>query len=217
MKGRLARPLDEIELRVLGCLLEKELSTPDAYPLTHNALLAACNQKSNRDPVLELAAAAVEEALTSLMGEMLAWRVRGARVLRWRHNLGDKWHLGPAEKAVLAELLLRGPQTPGELRSRGERMHRFGALGEVEAVLAAQAAGGDPLVEELPRAAGQKERRWVHRLGDPAARVAPAVAATPRAGSAAAAAGDLAARLERLEERVAELERQLTALRGQGA
>jgi uncharacterized protein YceH (UPF0502 family) len=170
------RPLDPFEQRVVGCLVEKELSTPDAYPLTLNALVAACNQTSNREPVSRLAAEDVEAALHRLMGDLLVWRDRGGRALRWKHSLDDK--LGVRErpaKAVLAELLLRGPQTPGELRARTPRMHEFGGLGEVESALAALRAQG--LVEELPRQPGQKERRWRHLLGSgavPAVRTRPA-------------------------------------------
>ena len=160
----LHRALDAVERRVLGCLVEKELSTPDAYPLSGNALLAACNQTTNRDPVLSLAAEEVEEALKRLMGDLLVWRERGARVLRWKHLVDEKLRLDTAGKAVVAELLLRGPQTPGELRGRSARMHAFGGLGEVEGVLTELRARG--LVEELPRAPGQKERRWRHLLAE---------------------------------------------------
>jgi uncharacterized protein len=160
----LHRALDAVERRVLGCLVEKELSTPGSYPLSGNALVAACNQTTNRDPVLSLDAAAVEEALRRLMGDLLVWRERGARVLRWKHLLDDKLRLDVPGRAVLAELLLRGPQTPGELRGRSARMVTFGGLGEVEGVLTELRARG--LVEELPRAPGQKERRWRQLLGE---------------------------------------------------
>ena len=160
----LHRALDATERRVLGCLVEKELSTPDAYPLSGNSLLAACNQTTNRDPVMSLQAEEVEEALKRLMGDLLVWRERGARVLRWKHLVDEKLRLDVPGKAVVAELLLRGPQTPGELRGRTVRMHAFGGLGEVEGVLTELRARG--LVEELPRAPGQKERRWRHLLGE---------------------------------------------------
>ena len=158
------RSLDSIEQRVVGCLVEKELSTPDVYPLTLNALVAACNQTSNREPVSRLSPGDVEAALLRLMADLLVWRDRGARALRWKHSLDDKLALRePAPKAVLAELLVRGAQTPGELRSRTPRMHEFAELAEVEETLRALAARG--LVEELPRQPGQKERRWRHLLG----------------------------------------------------
>jgi hypothetical protein len=143
---------------VLGALVEKELSTPDQYPLTVNALIAACNQSSNRDPVMAIGADEVQHALEALMGLLLVWRERGARVLRWKHLVDDKLRLDRPARALLAELLLRGPQTPGELRGRSGRMHEMRGLGEVEAVLTELAASG--LVEELPRQPGQKERRW---------------------------------------------------------
>ncbi len=169
------RPLDAIEQRVLGCLVEKELSTPDAYPLTLNALVAACNQTSNRDPVCRLDAGDVESALHRLMADLLVWRDRGARALRWKHSVDDKLAVGgPAEKALLAELLLRGPQTPGELRARSPRMHAFAGLPAVEAALVALQESG--LVEELPRQPGQKERRWRQLLGSGAV---PAVPSRP--------------------------------------
>lgn len=167
------RSLDPIEQRVVGCLVEKELSTPDVYPLTLNALVAACNQTSNREPVSRLSPGDVEAALLRLMADLLVWRDRGARALRWKHSLDEKLALRePAPKSVLAELLLRGAQTPGELRSRTPRMHEFAELAEVEERLRALAARG--LVEELPRQPGQKERRWRHLLGSGAVPEAPA-------------------------------------------
>ena len=167
------RSLDPIEQRVVGCLVEKELSTPDVYPLTLNALVAACNQTSNREPVSRLSPGDVEAALLRLMADLLVWRDRGARALRWKHSLDEKLALRePAAKAILAELLLRGAQTPGELRSRTPRMHQFAELAEVEERLRALAARG--LVEELPRQPGQKERRWRHLMGSGAVPEAPA-------------------------------------------
>jgi uncharacterized protein len=180
------RPLDPIEQRVVGCLVEKELSTPDVYPLTLNALVAACNQTSNRDPVSRLSPGDVEAALLRLMADLLVWRDRGSRALRWKHSFDDKLGLRqPGFKAVLAELLLRGAQTPGELRARTPRMHEFVELAEVEQALRGLAERR--LVEELPRQAGQKERRWRHLLGSGAVPEAPApehrtLAADPRAG-----------------------------------
>ena len=195
------RPLDPVERRILGALVEKELSTPDGYPLTANALLAACNQSSNRDPVMTLGADEVLRALEALMGLLLVWRERGARTLRWKHLVDEKLRLDRAGKAVLAELLLRGPQTPGELRGRSGRMHEIRGLGEVEGVLTELAARG--LVEELPRQPGQKERRWRELLG--------AGLAAPRLPSTDAVAGaeppaveparSLADRLRDTEER----------------
>jgi hypothetical protein len=198
---RLPRPLDPVELRVMGCLLEKQQTTPEYYPLTLNALVAACNQKSNRDPVMELVAGDVREALDRLRAEVLVWPVGGSRVERWEHNADRAWELDAAARAVITELLLRGPQTPGELRGRGERMHPFASLGEVEDVLRRLSSGAEPLVVELPRAVGQKETRWAHLIGDPPAlqpvAPAPVVAST---GSR-----ELAERVARLEEQIAAL------------
>ncbi len=157
---RLPRPLDPVECRVLGALLEKEQATPEYYPMTINALVAACNQKNNRDPVLGLSEREVDAALRRLFEDVLVWRAEGARSLRWSHNLDQRWRLTPPSKAVMTLLLLRGPQTPGELRGRGQRLYPFDRPAEVEAVLADLAAGEEPLVAELEREPGQKERRW---------------------------------------------------------
>ncbi len=192
---------------MLGCLLEKQQATPEYYPLTLNALVAACNQKSNRDPVMDLADADVRGALERLRAEVLVWPVEGARAERWEHNLDRSWELEPPGKALVTVLLLRGPQTPGELRSRCERLHPFGSVGEVEAALGRLAAGPEPLAAELPRGAGQKESRWTHLVaGAPPERAGPAPA--PRA-PAAACLGD---RVAALEERVAELAGELSRL-----
>ena len=128
--------LNEIEVRVLGCLIEKELATPEYYPLTLNALTAACNQKSNRDPVMNLEEAAIVRSLDTLRFKQLAVvSAEGGRVPKYRHILAEKLRLSPAELALLAELLLRGSQTAGELRSRGERMHEYADLAVVDEVL----------------------------------------------------------------------------------
>jgi hypothetical protein len=163
---RLPRPLDPVECRVLGALLEKEQTTPEYYPLTVNALVAACNQKTNREPVTELTEGEVTAALERLRKNVLVWSSEGARTERWRHALDRRWRLTPATKALVTLLLLRGPQTPGELRGRSERMRRFATPAEVEAALAELAAGREPLARELPRAPGQKENRWTHVAGE---------------------------------------------------
>jgi uncharacterized protein YceH (UPF0502 family) len=221
---RLPRRLDAVECRVLGALLEKEQTTPEYYPLTVNALVAACNQKTNREPVMELSEGEVTAALERLRKNVLVWSSEGARSDRWRHALDRRWRLTPATKAVVTLLLLRGPQTPGELRGRSERLRRFATPAEVETALAELASGREPLARELPRAPGQKENRWTHLAGEEAgaagtSRAAGATAApgaastsfptTPGAAPAAAGPADLAARLEALEARVAELERRL--------
>ncbi len=192
---------------MLGCLLEKQQATPEYYPLTVNALLAACNQKSNRDPVTELAEGDVRGALDRLRAEVLVWPVEGARAERWEHNLDRSWELDPSGKALVTVLLLRGPQTPGELRARCDRLHAFAAIAEVEAALARLAAGPEPLVAELPREPGRKERRWTHLAsGAPPARAEGAAPPPPAAGPA------LADRVAELEARVAELSERLAAL-----
>ncbi len=153
------------EIRVLGCLVEKERTTPDLYPLTTNALRSACNQKTNRDPVLDLAVRDVDAALLSLRDRRLARTVLGGgRASKHRHVLEEAWGLDPAEIAVVAVLALRGPQTPGELRARTERLTAFATTDEVVAVLDALADRADPLVTCLGRRPGQKEDRWAHLL-----------------------------------------------------
>src|SRR6266581_3267104 len=160
-----ARELDAIELRILGSLMEKQLATPEYYPLTLNALVAACNQKSNREPVMELGEADIERALNRLQDEKLAWRVMGGRVVRFDHNLDALWHINRREKAVLTLLFLRGAQTAGEMRGRSDRLHTFESVAEVEQLLRDMAAQSEPLVRQLPRRPGQKEERWVHIAG----------------------------------------------------
>src|SRR5207249_12110414 len=119
------RPLDPTEIRILGSLMEKQLATPEYYPLTINALVAACNQKSNREPVMELAESDVQRALDRLQDEKLVWKVMGGRAVRYDHNLDTQWQLDRRSKALLTLLFLRGPQTPGELRGRSDRLHEF--------------------------------------------------------------------------------------------
>ena len=189
-----------MEVRILGCLLEKQQTTPEYYPLTENALLAACNQKSNRDPVMELAASDVRAALERLRDEVLAWPVEGSRVARWEHNLDRSWALEAPGKALLTVLLLRGPQTVGELRGRCDRLHAFESLAEVEAVLRRLASGEEPLVAELPREPGRKESRWTHLVAGPPAQAV----AGPRNDVVATASG-LADRVTALEARLEEL------------
>jgi hypothetical protein len=195
----LPRLLDPVEVRVLGCLLEKEQTTPEYYPLTLNALVAACNQKSNCEPVLELVEADVRGAIGRLRDEMLVWESSGARVVRYEHTLDRRLELDAATKALLTVLLLRGPQTPGELRTRAERMHAFASLAEVEEVLGRMGGGPSPLVAELSRRPGQKETRWAHlAAGVPEDAAGPLPARTPEGAP-------LAERVAELEARLAEL------------
>lgn len=199
---RLPRELDPVEIRVLGCLLEKERTTPDGYPLSLNALTAACNQKSNRDPVMQLTGSEVDEVLARLRIEVLVWPEEGARTQKWTHNLGRKWALGPGAMALMTVLMLRGPQTPGELRARTERMHPFGSSAEVENTLVGLTEGDEPLVVHLARQPGQKEARWTHLVGGEPDAVTdvfvPSASPPPSAG--------LSERVAELEERVARLE-----------
>jgi uncharacterized protein len=162
------------EARVLGCLIEKEATTPDAYPLTMNALVAACNQTSNRTPVVHYSEAIVNDALLQLRERKLARLIHsshGSRVSKHRHSLSEVWAITEAELAVLAVLLLRGPQTVNELRTRTER---YGAdiddLGGVQGVLDRLAARDEPLVACLGRQPGQREERWVQLLAEEPAR-----------------------------------------------
>lgn len=211
-RPRIPRELDPAEVRVLGSLMEKQLSTPEYYPLTLNALVAACNQKSNREPVMDLSDQEVERALNRLQDERLSVRILGGRADRFDHRLDIVWHLSHPEKALLTLLFLRGPQTPGELRGRSERLHTFDSVQLVEETLRDMASHSEPLVRELPRRAGQKEQRWTHLVGgfDAAAFEAAQAAAPP----APAAAGEpLSARVQRLEEQVAQLTQAFNELR----
>jgi uncharacterized protein YceH (UPF0502 family) len=159
--------LSPVEARVIGSLAEKQLTTPQQYPLTLNALVMACNQTSNRDPVVVYDDALVEDALTSLKEAGLLRFVHpghGRSATRYRQVLDERFGLDARGLSVLAVLLLRGPQTVGELRARTERMADYDGLDEVEAELGRLADGPDPLVSRLPRRPGQKEERWAERL-----------------------------------------------------
>lgn len=210
---RIIRELDATEVRVLGALMEKEQTTPDYYPMTINALIAACNQKSNREPVTDLSETDVVEALDQLRKDVLAWRSDGARVERWSQSISRRLELNAASKAILTLLMLRGPQTPGQLRSRSGRMHSFSDLTDVEASLREMAAGDAPLVVELERQPGRKENRWAHLLGaEPVQEVTlPVVQAPPQRLDHSGT--EVRERLDALENRVDELARQLTQLR----
>jgi uncharacterized protein YceH (UPF0502 family) len=208
------RKLDPVEIRVLGVLLEKEQTTPEACPLSLNAVIAGANQKTNREPVMQLSEEQVGDALERLRQEVLVWRTEGARTERWQQSVVRRWGLDRAGKALMTLLLLRGPQTAGELRSRSERMFELGSLQEVEAALRAMAEIDEPLVQEMPRRPGQKETRWTHLVGDIPEPVeeAPRGAAEPAAYTPPAdlapsptALSSLSSRLSRLEEIVTRL------------
>ena len=212
--------LNEIETRVLGSLVEKELTTPEYYPLSLNALVNACNQKSNRDPVMNLNENAVSQALRSLGKEGLAGPADAwdNRVSKFEHRLQEAFNLDRREIAILCELLLRGPQTPGELRSRAERMYRFEDLGQVQSTLRRLGERQPPMVKMLARQPGTKEARYSHLLsGDveiPTQEAAPEAAITHSASS-----GERIARLENevvaLQKEVAELKQQFVAFQKQ--
>jgi len=157
--------LDPVQIRVLGCLLEKEATTPDNYPLSTNALVNACNQASNRNPVVDYTDRDVTAALMELRAEGLVRTVVSGRVDKHKHVLDEAWKLGPGELAVLALLFVRGPQTPGELRGRCERLYSFPTSSEVEQTLEALANRSQALVVKLERQPGQKEARWVQLAG----------------------------------------------------
>lgn len=158
--------LDDVELRILGCLAEKAVTTPDNYPLSTNALVNACNQTSNRDPVMAVTERQVDETMLRLRTAGLARTVTGGRANKHRHVVDEAWGLDDGELALLTVLFLRGAQTTGELRGRTERMHDFAELSEVEAALARLESRPEPFVRQLERMPGQKERRWVHLCGD---------------------------------------------------
>jgi uncharacterized protein YceH (UPF0502 family) len=210
-RPKLQRSLDPMEVRILGSLMEKQLATPEYYPLTVNALLAACNQKSNREPVMELGDSDVHRALDRLQDEKLVWKVMGGRAVRYDHNLDHVWHINRREKAVMTLLMLRGAQTAGELRGRSERLQSFDNIGEVEELLRDMASQSEPLVLELPRRPGQKEQRWMHTVGG--AVVEPAYAPIEASHEPHATSEPLSARVARLEQQVATLTEELRTLR----
>jgi hypothetical protein len=206
------------EIRVLGCLLEKQRTTPDAYPLSLNALRAACNQTTNRDPVVDYDEATVRDALTRL-GRRRWTRLTssaGSRAAKFRHLLDEALPLPEADRAVLTVLMLRGPQTPGELKQRTDRLHAFADLGAIHAALESLIA--QELAVRLPRRPGQKEERYAHLLGgevqegDSAAWpvATPAAAPSPAPPAAAPPPDD---RIGRLEREVAALREELDELR----
>ena len=201
---------------MLGSLLEKEQTNPETVPMTVNALIAACNQKTNREPVMQLTETQVVEALDRLRQDVLAWRTEGARTERWQQSVVRRWGLDRAGKALMTLLLLRGPQTPGELRTRGERMHSFASLEEVEEALRRLAGIDEPLVRELPRRPGQKETRWTHLVGELApVSEEPEELLMAEPDPSAPARPSLASRVERLEEVVSRLTEELEELKKQ--
>ncbi len=203
--------LAPLELRVLGCLIEKQLSTPDVYPLSLNALVNACNQASNRDPVMSASETEVQAAAEALIAAGLAEHWPSSRTVKVAHLAKQAWHLSEQEAALLAELLLRGPQTPGELRTNTRRMYAFTDLAEVEAGLQALMEAEPPLALRLAKAPGAREARVAQLLGGPveaAAPMAPSALPAPRRT-------DLEAELAALRQEVAALREEFEAFRAQ--
>ncbi len=162
----MAEPLNEVEIRILGCLVEKQLTTPEYYPLTLNALTAACNQRSNRDPVVSYDETTILRSIDELRDRNLVYLFYGSssRTVKYKHMLPSYFQLTEAETAVLTVLMLRGPQTLGEIRERTGRLHEFGGIGEVQQALDEMAARVEPVVIKLERQPGQKEARYAHLL-----------------------------------------------------
>src|ERR1017187_397623 len=204
--------LTENEVRVLGALIEKDNTTPEYYPLSLNALVNACNQKSNRDPFMQLDENAVRDALSGLQEHRLAGPAGGAdsRVTKYEHRTQEVFNFTRGEVALLCVLLLRGPQTPGELRGRTERMHHFETLDDVQSALQKLMQRQPPLAKVLPRQPGTKERRQRHWLAGDVA-----VAELPQTTTAASRESGDGERIARLEEEVGALRREVAELRDQ--
>ena len=207
--------LNDVEARVLGSLMEKESTTPDYYPLSLNAVLNACNQKSSRDPVMNLDEDAVRDALHSLNEKGLAGTASAAesRVPKFEHRLGEAFNLGRPENAVLCVLLLRGPQTPGELRGRCERLYRFDDLGQVHSALERLMKREPPLVKMLSRQPGTKEARYAPLLSGDVEEWEPA----PAQDAATSSISGDDKRMARLEEEVVCLRQEVADLKQQFA
>jgi uncharacterized protein YceH (UPF0502 family) len=209
--------LHPVEARVLGALMEKEITTPEYYPLSLNALVNACNQKSNRDPMVAYDDATVEHALETLREKGLALMISGAgsRVQKYGHRIAEKLNLGRRESAILCELMLRGPQTLGELKNRCDRMHHFDDLTEVETVIERH----PELIAKLGRRAGEKEVRYAHLLSGEPPSSGPAPAVETASETVLPTRGDRIGTLEtevaQLREEVEELKRQFAGFRQQ--
>ena len=200
--------INETEARILGCLVEKQLTTPEYYPLTLNALMAACNQKSNRDPVMSLTEGEITAAIDILRDKNLVYLFYGStsRTVKYKHMLPQVFELDAAATAVMTLLLLRGPQTAGEIRGRSDRLHEFGGIGEVQETLDELARRQDPLVVKLERMPGQKEARYAHLLsGEIDTEAIAARVERPAGGSNE--------RLEKLEQEVERLSGELAELK----
>lgn len=201
--------LDETEVRILGSLVEKQLTTPEYYPLTLNALTAACNQKSNRDPVLSLDESAILAAIDSLRDKNLVYLYYGStsRAVKYKHMLPSVYELEPPAVAVIALLFLRGPQTAGEIRGRSDRLYPFSSIGEVQETLDELSNRTEPLVQRLERQPGQKEARFAHLMSGPVDIESMAVSHT------VAPVSGRSDRVETLENEVKRLDTELSTLR----
>jgi uncharacterized protein len=207
--------MNAIEVRVVGALVEKQMATPEYYPLTMNALVNACNQLTGREPVVAYDERTVARALESLREKQLVWQVAaaGARVPKYEHRLSEKFNLAEQETAVLAVLMLRGPQTVGEIKGRTGRMYEFAELAEVEMTLESLITAAVPLVVKLPRQPGTKESRYAHLLAGEVHIEEPAV--EPRASAAVLEVRAENERLANLESEVDSLRQQLAELQQQ--
>jgi len=205
--------LSDVEARVLGSLIEKDLTTPEYYPLSLNALVHACNQKSNRDPLMNLDEDAVRQALHNLNQKELAGPADNidSRVSKFEHRLQEAFNFTRHEIAILCELLLRGPQTPGELRSRANRMHRFEDLGIVQSTLQRLMKREPPLAKMLPRVSGTKEARYAHLLSGDVEASEPG----PASESAVTSSSIDGKRIARLEHEVAGIQKEVADLKQQ--
>ena len=208
--------IDAIEARILGSLVEKEATTPEAYPLTANSLVLACNQKNNRDPVLELEPGDVGHALRVLEERGLVRSVHGTRAQRYEHRFNQSWSVTLKQQAILSVMLLRGPQTVVELLSRCERLQAFADVEEVRLTLDRLVRRNPAVVVNLGRQSGQREDRYMHLLCGPVDDAAFAVSARPISNERVDRS-DIASRLESLEARVAQLETELQQLRPSSA
>ena len=208
------------EIRVLGCLVEKQATTPDNYPLSSNALMAACNQSTSRDPIVDYTERIIDATMLSLRDRGLARTVRGdgQRVHKHRHVLDEAWSLQGGSLAVMSVLMLRGAQTVAELRARTERYAGVGAGEEIDAILRRLAERDPPFAQLLPRRAGEREARWIHLVGDVAAQDRPydesggGTTRRPSGERSARSGGEVLERVDALEAQLAEVNARLAAL-----
>jgi uncharacterized protein YceH (UPF0502 family) len=210
--------LSPLEARVIGCLIEKQITTPDHYPLSLNALVNACNQKSNRDPLMEVDEPTIQASVDQLARKHFVVEKSGfgSRVPKYQHRFCNTEYgtlkLTPQELAIVCELLVRGPQTPGELRTRASRMAPFSEVGQVEAALESLRTREDgPFVVRLPREPGRRDSRWAHLFSGAVA--IPAIEEEPQAVAPSGVAAELPSRLDRLEEQVQRLHEELEDLK----